>query len=195
VAAPAFSVSQTFDRDLTDLEVGDAVERTVRFEARDVMAMMLPELPQQDIPGVAAYPLPPQLDNRSNRGVTTAARTETVSYVLQAEGDFRLPALEFAWWDTTGNELQLVTLPAVEFTVASGAASRQAVDRTTLVSLAWAALAIVLLAALVMLVSRLAPSLPWRRAGTAWSTALARVQALREPALPDRLNPGSSAGE
>ena len=195
VAAPAFSVSQSFDRDLTGLAVGDAIERTVRFEARDVMAMMLPELPQQDIPGVAAYPLPPQLDNRSNRGVTTARRTETVSYVLQAEGAFRLPALEFAWWDTTSNDIQLLTLPAVEFTVAAGAASRHTVDRATLVSLARAALGLVLLAALAMLAARVAPSFPWRRVAQAWSNALARVRALRAPALPERLNPGSNAGE
>ena len=53
---------------------GETVERTVRFEARDVMAMMLPELPEQAVEGVAAYPLPPKLENRSNRGVATAQR-------------------------------------------------------------------------------------------------------------------------
>mgnify|MGYP001818916933 CR=1 FL=1 len=195
VAAPQFTVSQTFDRDLVDLAVGDAIERTVRFEARDVMAMMLPELPPQAAPGMAAYPLPPELENRSNRGVATARRTETVSYVLQAEGEFSLPALEFAWWDTTGNELKLATVPAVEFAVAAGASSRQPIDRATLVSLAWTALAIVLLFALTVLVARITPTLPWHRITGAWSGAAARIRQLRKPALPHRLNPGSNAGE
>ena len=195
VAAPEFSVSQTFDRDLADLAVGDAIERTVRFEARDVMAMMLPELPPQDAPGMAAYPLPPELENQSNRGVATARRTETISYVLQAEGDFSLPALEFAWWDTAGKELKLVTVPAVEFTVAAGASSRQPIDRATLVSLAGAALAIGLLFALIVLVARVTPSLPWHRISEAWTGAAARIRQLRKPALPQRLNPGNSAGE
>ena len=195
VAAPEFSVNQYFDRDLSGLAVGDAVERTVRFEARDVMAMMLPELPPQDVDGLAAYPLPPELENRSNRGVATAQRTETVSYVLQAEGDFRLPELEFAWWDTTSNALKLITVPAVEFTVAAGASSSQPVDRAIWVSLAWTALAITVLCAVVVFAVRLTPSLPWHRITGAWSGAAAKIRELRKPALPQRLNPGSSAGE
>ena len=195
VAAPDFSVRQSFDRDLTDLAVGDAVERTVRFEARDVMAMMLPELPEQATEGVAAYPLPPSLENRSNRGVATAQRIERVSYVMQAEGDFRLPELEFAWWNTTRNELEFVTVPAMEFTVAAGAATRHPMNRETLVSMAWGLLALALTAALAVTIVRLTPSLPWHRVSDSWVSVRARLRELRQPALPERLNPGSSAGE
>ncbi len=195
VAAPSFSVSQSFDRDLSGLAVGDAIERTVRFEARDVMAMMLPELPAQEVSGIASYPLPPRLENRSNRGVSTAERTETVSYVMQAAGDYRLPAMEFAWWDTTRGELQFVTLPAVEFSVAAGAATSQRLDRSALARLGWGALALAIAGVLAILVVRLMPALPWREVSRAWSTTITRVKALRQPALPDRLNPGSTVGE
>ena len=52
VAAPTFSATQLFDRTLQGLEVGDAFERELRFEASDVMAMMLPTFAAEQLPGL-----------------------------------------------------------------------------------------------------------------------------------------------
>ena len=123
VAAPAFEVSQSFDRSLEDLQVGDAFEREVVFEASDVLAMMLPTLAAETIPGLAAYPSPPSLDNSSNRGQTSASRTRRISYVVEAEGTYLLPVREYFWWDTQSAQLQLLSLPATEISVGAGAAS------------------------------------------------------------------------
>lgn len=199
VAAPAFTVNQQFDRSLEGLQVGDAFERVVTFEASDVMAMMLPSLTLEDKPGLAAYPAPPELTNSNNRGQIRASRTERVSYVVQAEGRYLLRARDFHWWDTSQSELRLVSLPAVEITVGSGTAS-EAPGSTTRPSLnprQWLALAASLagLGLLLWLAWRYLPRLPLGRVSVWAGSVRQTLRELRKPALAERLNPGNNAGE
>jgi hypothetical protein len=122
VASPAFEVRQGFDRPLEALQVGDAFELEVIFEAEDVLAMMLPAFTPEKLPGLAAYPSPPVLDNSSNRGQARASRTQRISYVVEAQGQYLLPARDYFWWDTGSKQLQLLSLPATEITVGTGIA-------------------------------------------------------------------------
>jgi hypothetical protein len=184
-----------FDRDLEELAVGDAFERELRFEARDVMAMMLPDFSPGAQPGLGIYPSPPELENTSNRGEVTALRRQRVSYVVEEEGDYRLPPEEFLWWDTSRGELRLVGLEEVSFAVGSMAgAGERAIDparRKFLLSVGTGLLVLSVLG--VVLWKYLPTSLPaylsgrlgaWRDLWRAW----------RSPALPTDLNPGSNAG-
>ena len=196
VAAPQFNVDQTFDRDLEGLSVGDAIERVIRFEANDVMAMMLPALDIQALQGLKAYPLPPELQDNNNRGEMTASRVERISYIAQQPGSYTLPAEEFLWWDTRSRRLVLLSLPAIDIEV-TGAAAETAADVPAAVWFALIAMAVGLL--LVMLVlwlsRRWLQGLPWDTALQPVSRGLRVLRSLRQPALPARLNPDSSAGD
>jgi len=199
VAAPAYSVSQNFDRLLTDLQVGDAFEREVVFEATGVMAMMLPALEVTEQAGLAAYPAPPELDNRSNRGETSARRSQRISYVVEAAGDYLLPAREYFWWDTRHDELRLLSLPEQRFSVVG--AEPSTAGGAGLSSAKW--LRPLLASAAGLAAAGLVSWWAWRHLPR---ERLARLRekllrlwawlvALRKPALPSRLNPGSTAGE
>jgi hypothetical protein len=199
VASPMFTVEQTFDRRLEGLQVGDAFERVVVFEASDVMAMMLPSLSVEEFAGLAAYPAPPELENNNNRGASSARRTERTSYVVESEGRYRLPGRDYHWWNTARRQLELRTLPAIEITVGSAAAPVAAKPewdwRPTPRQLLGGAAALLALAALVVLARRYLHRLPLApvvaRARALWQT----LRDLRKPALPSRLNPDSSAGQ
>lgn len=198
VAAPAFSVSQRFDRSLENLQVGDAFEREILFEASDVMAMMLPTFDPEEIPGLAAYPAPPVLDNSSNRGQVRASRRQRISYVVQAEGQFRLAGADFFWWDTRQGELRVLSLPATVVAVGPGGQASTPVSGVRQVTWRQAlpvAAGVVLLAALLALARRYWPRLPLQRLLGVFAVLRRKVRQLRRPALPERLNPGSSAGE
>jgi hypothetical protein len=192
VAAPVFSVNQSFDRELENLAVGDAFEREIRFRAEGVMAMMLPAFEPRAHDGLAVYADPPALENRSNRGVSSASRRQRISYVVEAPGNYTLPSADYYWWDTREKTLNLLSLPAVSFAVAGvapGPASAQGALPPRLIPMAGAALA---LAAAVFFALRRLPRQRLARAMTGLRQAWRR---LRSPALPRRLNPGSSAGE
>jgi hypothetical protein len=196
VAAPQFTVNQSFDRPLQDLRVGDALQREIIFQASDVMAMMLPTFNAEVLPGLTAYPAPPVLHNNNNRGQVVARRTQRISYMIEAQGQYLLPATDFYWWDTSRGELQLLSLPATEFTVGSGVAASSKASlkinsRQLLRALPW----LVGLLLAVWISWKWLPRLPLRRACDLVARYWHRLRALREPALPRRLNPGNSAAE
>ncbi|MCB1699412.1 MAG: BatD family protein [Halioglobus sp.] len=198
VASPHFSVSQSFDRSLENLAVGDAFEREIVFEASDVMAMMLPGFSAAEWPGLATYPAPPELDNNSNRGQTLASRRQRISYVVQAEGQYQLEAADFYWWDTSRGELKVLSLPATVITVGAGGQGANTggdglpVTRRQMLLVAGG---LVLLAAVLWLIWLYLPRISSGRLGRGLAALRRQLDAMRKPALPERLNPGSSAGE
>ena len=194
VAAPEFNISQRFDRDLDGLVVGDAIEREIRFQASDVMAMMLPSFEPELLDGLKAYPLPPQLDEQNDRGELTATRVESISYIVQAAGSYTLPAREFLWWNTRSGELELLELPAVSIQV-SAASSAKAGYSTIWLGLAITTLVLLSIIAVLWVLRRQLARLPWQRLVLPLRNAIDVVRSLREPALPRRLNPDNSAGE
>ena len=190
VAAPAFSARQRFDRDVSTLAVGDALEQTIVLSAEDTMAMMLPDYAAPALEGLKAYPLPPQLNNNSNRGQTTAERVETVSYIAQAPGDFILPARDIHWWNTATQELTLVSLLPTKVTVTGVAVSSKGSGINPRL-LAVVAGTIVLLVGVIWLAYRWLPQLPWQRVIEPLQKAKAVLIKIRQPALPQELNPGN----
>ena len=194
VAAPAFEVRQGFDRPLEALEIGDAFELEVVFEAEDVMAMMLPAVTPEKLAGLAAYPSPPVLHNSNNRGQARASRTQRISYVVEAQGQYLLPARDYFWWDTRSKQLQLLSLPATEITVGTGSApaKSRSLDITPRQILALA-VGLALLAGVAWLAWKWLPRLPLARCRVALSAQWQQLLALRKPGLPRRLNPDSSS--
>jgi len=197
VAAPAYAISQRFDRSLEDLQVGDAFEREILVEAEDVMAMMLPAFNAEKMPGLAAYPSPPVLNNNNNRGQARASRSQRISYVVEAEGQYRLPARDYFWWNTTSGQLELLSLPATEITAGGASAAKTGITMpdVSLRQLVTFLLGFVLLAGLLWLARTWLPRLPLAGIARTLSGLWQHLRALRKPALPERLNPGNSAGE
>jgi hypothetical protein len=197
VAAPRFSASQVFDRELEGLVPGDAFERTITFEGIDTMAMMLPAFQAGELPGLASYPAPPVLDNYNNRGEVRARRVQSISYVVESPGDYLLPGRDFFWWDTGSGELRLVSLPATEIHIGGSAAAGGRPGHKSLETriIAIGAGGLILLGLITWLLLHYRP---WR-----WLDVLAEpadrlwalLQSLGRPAMPEKLNPGSSAAE
>jgi hypothetical protein len=179
-----------FDRDLSMLAVGDALEQKVVLSAQDMMAMMLPDYAVPALEGLKAYPLPAQLNNNSNRGQTTAERVETISYIAQSPGDFILPARDFHWWNTVTQELTLVSLLPMKVTVTGVAVSSKGPGINPRL-LAMVAGIIILLIGVIWLAYRWLPQLPWQRVIEPLQKAKSVLIKLRQPALPQELNPGN----
>jgi hypothetical protein len=203
VASPDYRVTQQFDRDLSTLAVGDAFERSLRFEATDVMAMMLPSFNPAPLRGLSAYPLPPELENRNNRGIIRASRVEKISYIAEQAGSYQLPAEEFFWWHTERGEVELITLPAVDLVVAATASSATDADKeATAPAIPWRKLlayltAALALAGLIWILTKILPGLGklLLQILGMMRYVIAKLQEWRKPGLPVSLNPESNAGD
>ena len=201
VASPDYKVSQSFDRELTGLKTGDAIERTIVFEATDVMAMMLPGWQQEAMPGLAAYPQPPSLTNSTNRGSMNAKRTEHITYIVEETGQYQLPARDYYWWDTRKGELQIRFLPVVDITVGEIGEMNINEDQRRMLAdvnprklLIYSALLAVLIG-LCWFIYKHLPRVPLARIIGPIKRGWQLLNRMRKPALPATLNPGSSAGE
>lgn len=122
VASPVFGVKENFNRKLEHFKPGDALIRTIKFSAEDTPAMMLPTLTPEKIDGMSIYHKPPELSDKVNRGDYLAQRTEIVTYVFGAPGEYVLAEEVFYWWNLEKQQLEEITLPAHHFTVGAIAA-------------------------------------------------------------------------
>lgn len=111
IASPHFQVEEHYDKPLNDLKVGSSVTRVIDIQSENIAAMMLPALQFLSPEGLAVYPEPPKIIDKVNRGDYLATRVETVTYVVEKAGSYRLPPLNFYWWNLNLQALQHETLP------------------------------------------------------------------------------------
>jgi hypothetical protein len=117
VTTPRLQVNEEYNRKFDDLKVGDSIVRTITMIADDSVGMLLPPLDFSAMEGLSVYPASPRMEDESNRGVYTGKRFESVTYVLEKEGDYTLPEISIYWYDLQNEVLNTETLEAVEFSV------------------------------------------------------------------------------
>jgi hypothetical protein len=122
VATPSLELTGTIDRPLAGLKPGDALTRTIMLTAVDAFAMVLPPLSFAPLDGVAVYVGQPETsDSPGERGAARVGRrVESVTYVFEKPGLYRLPAIDIAWWDTSARTLRHSQAPELDLAVAPG---------------------------------------------------------------------------
>jgi hypothetical protein len=120
IATDELRIKQELTRDSKDLVVGDSVRRTIEIFANQTFAMFLPPVEFQEIEGLAVYPDPPRIQNRSadRIGFQGGERIESATYVIQEEGEYELAPFEIYWWDLSSNRMRTASVNAVEFSAA-----------------------------------------------------------------------------
>lgn len=108
--------------DPVNLRVGDAITLEVTRRAQEVPGMVFAPLPEFSIDGLRSYPAAPRVNDEINRGALTGTRTDSITFICEGEGDFRIPELRFAWWNPTQEVLSEKVIPARELTVVANPA-------------------------------------------------------------------------
>jgi hypothetical protein len=124
LATPSFKMTESTDRPLDGLKVGDSFTRTITMTASDAFAIMLPPVEFAPGDGFAVYPAKPVVsDSGGERDVQRVAqRVESATYVLRREGDYDLPEIQISWWDTFARQVRREALPATRLHVAASPA-------------------------------------------------------------------------
>lgn len=113
------SVEERYDREFDDLKVGDAITRTVTLRSDNTFALALPKVAFGPVTGARSYPAQPKLNDKVNRGQYRATRTDSVTYVLEREGEVRLSEIAVRWWNPDSKTVEEAVLPSAGFTVAA----------------------------------------------------------------------------
>ena len=101
----------------TAFKPGDAIVRTITRTAEDVPGLAMRDLDLAAPDGVRAYIDPPEIDDRSNRGVVTGRRVDRVTYVFERGGRLQLPSTIQPWWDLAAGTLKTANAAGATITV------------------------------------------------------------------------------
>jgi len=110
------------------VEVGTIYKRTISQQVEGMTGMALAPVPTLKLDGVKTYPGKAAVEDRSERGVFTGKRKETLSYLLEKPGTHTLPALRYVWWSPSSGKLEEKVFPAVTIEAVGGAAEALSVE-------------------------------------------------------------------
>lgn len=114
-------VTQHLDREPKNLEVGDALVRSIEAVADNAQAMTIPPATFTAPSGVRVTVQDPVLENTTDgRGSFIGGRrTERATYVFEAPGDYVLPAIELGWIDPASGTRRSARVPEIKLSIAA----------------------------------------------------------------------------
>ena len=100
LVATSFNVNEKWSSSISELKVGDVVQRTIRRSAGGTLSEFIPATDWDSISGISMYPKRPQLNTNKSKTAVSSNRSETVSYLFEKEGEFILPKVEYMYWNS-----------------------------------------------------------------------------------------------
>ncbi|OBQ52240.1 BatD family protein [Tamlana sp. s12] len=95
----SLNINQKWSMPLSDIKVGDVLQRTIHRSAAGTVSEFLPATTWDSIPGVSTYPKRAKVNTTKSKTSVSASRTETVSYLFEKEGEVMIPTLEYVYWN------------------------------------------------------------------------------------------------
>ncbi len=120
ITTPKLTIRETWKPEPGRAKPGGAFTRTVTVRAAAVPGMVLPPMRWGAPEGVGVYPTPATVTDSSERGEATGQRVESVTYVCEKPGTYRLPGVTLAWWDAGQKKLRREQLPSRTIEVEAG---------------------------------------------------------------------------
>ena len=120
ISTTRLTARQEWEPEPADMQVGDAIKRTISLKAAGISGMAFEPLGQEPIEGLALYPAQPRVDDKVERGTIEGSRIETLTYVAERSGTYTLPAIILEWWDIERKSLERIELPGTSFKVVRG---------------------------------------------------------------------------
>ena len=119
VVADDIKLSVEWDKALTNLKVGDVLQRTIRISARGTLAALLPAIEVPEIEWGSVYARSPVLVNEIGLSAINSTRTDITTFLLEKPGEFEIPPVRLNWWQPSAaavrsSETKRVTLKVIE---------------------------------------------------------------------------------
>jgi hypothetical protein len=118
---PAQSVTLTGEwrPDSVQARVGDPITLDLHLAAEGLTATQLPDVTTMLSvpPGLKAYPDQAKLENSQHDDTVLGTRNQSIALIAEQPGEYVVPAIRLAWWDTKANESREVSLPARTLTI------------------------------------------------------------------------------
>ncbi len=127
LSAESLQLNETWSGAGLQVKVGEPLTRTLTLTAKGSTVGQLPELlAKTAIDGIKTYPDQPLLKEDKQSDGLTAVREEKIAFIPSKPGEYTLPALEVAWFNTKTQKVETARLPSVKITALASGESAQA---------------------------------------------------------------------
>jgi len=97
---------------------GDLLERVITIEAEGLTGAQLPVLALPVVAGMQVLPVSDEVENQISEGRLLGRRIQRQRFIAEQEGEFALPSLRLAWWDTVADKGRENSLPGRRLLIA-----------------------------------------------------------------------------
>lgn len=102
----------TFSDNVSKLQVGDSVTRTITIKADQQLASTLPAIKTEDITNAKIYPDQADTKQQIAKYGIYSQRVERAAIVPTQAGNITFPATQVEWWNTRKNKKEVINIPA-----------------------------------------------------------------------------------
>ena len=114
LSAESLQLSESWSDASLQTKVGEPLTRTLTLTAKGSTVGQLPELlDKASIDGIKTYPDQPLLKEDKQVDGMTALREEKIAFIPSKAGEYSLPSLEIAWFNTKTQKVEMARLPSV----------------------------------------------------------------------------------
>ncbi len=111
LVAKSITLHEHWNKPLSDLKVGDVIERTVTVQARGTLPQFIPPLTEEKLNFANVYPQDPELKDTRNAYDANGELTQSFIYLLEKEGEFVIPSMKVQWWNPNAGKINARSLP------------------------------------------------------------------------------------
>ena len=119
VTTSSLKITETWDALPDRTQPGAIFRRTISQQADQITGMALAPPSLSTPAGVRAYANHPEVVDRTERGNFVGNRSDTITYIMQQPGTWKIPAVTYVWWDPDKELFGSQTLPEVIFNVSN----------------------------------------------------------------------------
>lgn len=105
IAAYNVKLTDSWNTPLKDLKAGDVLERCITVNASSALSATIPPLIIDSVNFGSIYFKTPLLNNRQNTNSFSGTRVEIINYLIESDGDFTIPEVNFNWFNLSTKTL------------------------------------------------------------------------------------------
>lgn len=115
------TATQKIEPPTQQLRTGDSITRSITQSAAGTESMLIPPVNLGEVDGLKRYARSPTTRNvvQDRVGLVAGERTDSVTYIADHSGRFRLPPVTIEWWNTKTQKKETIELPGVTFSASS----------------------------------------------------------------------------
>ena len=115
--AKNFSISEKWSNDLSSLQTGQSITRTIELKSEGLLDSQLPQIRLEPVTGLKFYedkPVTNIID--SDQGVVSSL-LQSVAIIPNDAGIITLPEIRIPWWSTSENLMRVAVIPQVKLSI------------------------------------------------------------------------------